>query len=383
MALFKISKGNQANLPSTYEEGRMYITTDEPAIYLDTDSSTRIKVANVGATAGPATDMYYGELKTNSSEGITLNSSGQLDVAGRLGQMSSTTGVYAPKTINPNQVGNGSFLLTEASGTKLGSKSLAVSTGMGFSLKTAAAAGSTEYHVANTYINRISCAGLAEGIVTVDEATAATNYVNIVSVTINGSNITPTSAANDNNNDIIITTDVSINPTSSISSIRIYPKELGFSNLYIGQCVGGAGGAGVVVGQRVHNTGGNACIIVGADIYNTGHGNAIFGRQHISRKARSFLAGTGHDTSNARAECVSALGQWSNISSSTLFAVGNGSSQTNRSNAFEIQDNGTILTPQGTLATKNDIPTTYFTTNTSSISSPKQGDIAFIYSSST
>lgn len=44
MALFKIAKGTKANLPSTKTEGQMYVTTDEPAIYVDTDSNTRLKI---------------------------------------------------------------------------------------------------------------------------------------------------------------------------------------------------------------------------------------------------------------------------------------------------------------------------------------------------
>lgn len=77
--------------------------------------------------------------------------------------------------------------------------------------------------------------------------------------------------------------------------------------------------------------------------------NAVFGRQHISRKNRSFLAGTGHDTTNARSESVAAVGQWSDIDSSTLFAVGNGTSHTARSNAFEVLNDGIVLkSPNGT-----------------------------------
>lgn len=50
MALFKILKGTKANLPATKTEGQMYITTDDPGIYVDTNSSTRIQVANTGAS---------------------------------------------------------------------------------------------------------------------------------------------------------------------------------------------------------------------------------------------------------------------------------------------------------------------------------------------
>lgn len=294
---------------------------------------------------GPADDSTYGMVKTNPSESVTLNANGQLDIGGRLGQMSNSTGVYSPKTINPASIGKGSFLLTEASGTNLGSKSLAVSTGTGITLKTAAAAGATQYTVANNYANRIICASAIGATVAVDEETAATNYATITSVTINGQSFTPDSSANSSTNNIIITVDRTINPDKSLSSVRVYFDEgtgNGFSNLFVGQAVGGKGGASVVVGQKVFSSSGNACAIVGADMYNTGNGNALFGRQHISRKNRSFLAGTGHDTTNAKSECVAALGQWSDISSDTAFAIGNGTSHTARSNLFEIKNDGTI-----------------------------------------
>ena len=290
-----------------------------------------------------ATDSTAGLVKTNSSESITLNSNGQLDVGGRLGQMSNTTGIYSPKSINPAAIGNGSFLLTEASGTSLGNKSLAVSTGTNITLKQTASAGATQYVVANTYQNRIICAGLKDGEVALNEASAGTKTVNIVSVTINGSTFVPDSSASSSTNNIIITTDESINPNSSISQIRVYSdegKDGGFSNLFVGQAVGSAGGASVIVGQKIWSNSGNACALVGADIYNAGNGNALFGRQHISRKNRSFLAGTGHDTTNAKSESVAAVGQWSSISSDTAFAVGNGTSATARNNLFELKDSG-------------------------------------------
>ena len=290
-----------------------------------------------------ATDSAYGIVKTNSAESVTLNASGQLDVGGRLGQMPTSTGVYSPKTINPASVGNGSFLLTEASGTNLGNKSLGVTTGMGLTLKTAAAAGATQYVVANTYLNRIFCASAVGATVAKDEASAAENYVTVTSVQINGASFVPDSSADSSANNIIIKTDKSINPSSSISQIRLYLKGSGFSNLFVGQAVGGAGGASVLVGQRVYAASGNACAMVGADMYNTGNGNALFGRNHISRKNRWFLAGTGHDTTNGRSEAGAAIGQWSRITPNTLFAIGNGTSATNRSNAFEVRPEGIVL----------------------------------------
>ena len=39
VALFKISKGNESNLPITHHAGYMYITEDTGLIYVDMDDS--------------------------------------------------------------------------------------------------------------------------------------------------------------------------------------------------------------------------------------------------------------------------------------------------------------------------------------------------------
>ena len=309
-----------------------------------------------------ATESTLGTVKLNPNESVNLNSDGQLDVGGRLGQFPGTTGVFNPKTISPNIVKDGSLLLTEASGTSLGSKSLAVSTGSGFALKNAAPAGATQYEVANTYVNRIMCAGAVNGVVALDEASAKTKTVNIVSVQINGADFTPDSSANDSVNNIIITVDESINPDSTLAkntNIRVYydeGKNGGFSNLFVGQGVGGIGGASVIVGQRVYAKSGNACALIGADIFNQGNGNTVLGRQHISRKNRWLIAGTGHDNTNGRSEGGVAYGQWSNITANTVIAVGNGTNQTNRSNAFEILNDGRVKS-SGTPTENDDLAT--------------------------
>ena len=334
-----VSKSSVANNYTTTTEG--YVA--------DARISKELHDQITALAAQQATETVLGLIKLNPSESITLNSDGQLDVGGRLGQMSGTTGVYSPKSINPASVGNGSFLLTEASGTYLGAKSLAVNTGTGITLKTAAAAGATQYVVANTYANRIFAASAVGATAALDEASAATRYVYVTSVTINGSSFTPDSSANSSTNNIIITTSESVNPNSSISQIRLYLKGEGFSNLFVGQAVAGAGGASVLVGQRVYSKSGNACALVGADFYNTGNGNALFGRLHISRKNRWFMSGSGHDNSNGRSEAGAAVGQYSYIDASTIFAVGNGTSHTDRKNAFEVRTDGFVLpSPNGT-----------------------------------
>lgn len=295
-----------------------------------------------------ATDDVLGLVKTNTTQSIGMDADGHLTVGGRLGQMPNTTGIYAPNTIQPTAVGDGSFLITETSGSSMGPKSLAVVTGRALTCRSAAA-GSTQYRVTNTYSNKIECALLrtSGGIIALNENEAkAGKYAKVLSVRINGSDFIPDSSDNqsDPSRDIVITVEKTINPSSTTTSIRLYPAAMNFSTVHAGQGIGSSNGNGasVIVGQGVSSYSGNANNLVGATIYNQGNGNTVVGRQHISRKNRWLIGGTGHDNTNGKAESGVALGEWSNISSDTAFVIGNGTSHTARSNLFEIKTNGDV-----------------------------------------
>lgn len=297
-------------------------------------------------TSDYATDGAYGIVKTNSAESITLNADGQLSVGGRIGQFEGTTGLFAPNNREPRQVSDYSFLITDAMGMELSTtRAFAVVSGLGTTCKSAAA-GSTEYHVSNTYANRISCKMAENGYASKDEATShAELIVPVVSVTIDGQAFTPESAPDDPTKDIVITTAETLNPDSAITNIRLFGKMTSYSTAHLGNGIGSwGGGRNLFIGGGITKDGsGNDNCVVANAAYVNGNGNGVFGRWHIARKNRGFLAGSGHDTTNAKGEGVSAVGVFSLIDASTLFAVGNGLSATNRSNAFEITDenNGT------------------------------------------
>ena len=68
MANVMFKKGLLAGLPSTYAEGTFYVTTDERAIYLDVDNSTRIRIGDfqefatleaLQANSNPSTSALY------------------------------------------------------------------------------------------------------------------------------------------------------------------------------------------------------------------------------------------------------------------------------------------------------------------------------------
>lgn len=298
-----------------------------------------------------ATDSTSGVVKSNASKGITLNSNGQLEIEGRLGKFSTSLGLFAPDDREPRAVGDYSFLLTDGKGVALDtSRALAIVSGLGITCKSAAP-GTTEYHISNTYANRILCKIAENGYASRDEATSKIeSVVPVTYVRINGASFTPNSSANDSSNDIIIKTEETLNPNTTITNIRLFPVMKSYSTAHIGNGIGSwGGGRHLLLGGGIAKDGSsNDDCIVGNGIYCSGNGNAIFGRNHIVRKNRGFYAGEGHDSTNAIGEGVAAVGKYSFLDAKTLFAVGNGSNQTTRSNAFEVHSDGIVLkSPNG------------------------------------
>ena len=287
-----------------------------------------------------ATDSTLGLVKTNSAQNITLNADGQLEVGGRIGQFEGTTGLYAPNDRDPRNVGNYCFLITDVKGAQMtNSRSFAVVSGLSITLKTAAAAGATEYRVANTYGNRLKCKICEGGFAAKDEAASgAERVIPVVSVTIGGQPYTPDSSPDDSTQDIIITTAESLNPDAAITGIRAVGTMGSYSTAHVGNGIASIGGGRcLLLGSGITKDGaGNECGVVAADTYVSANGSAVFGRNHVLNKNRAFLAGQGHDTTNARTEGVSALGSYSLLDAKTVLAIGLGASHISRKNAFEV-----------------------------------------------
>lgn len=288
-----------------------------------------------------ATETALGLVKLNPSQNIDVNADGQLTVGGRIGQFEGTTGLYAPNDREPRNVGNYCLLITDVKGAQMtNSRSFAVVSGANITIKTAAA-GATEYHVANTYVNRIRCKVLEGGFAAKDEATSgAEQVIPVVSVTIGGEPYTVSSAPDDPTQDIVITTESTLNPDEAITAIRAVGTMGSYSTAHVGNGIASLGGGRcLLLGSTITKDGqGNECGVVASDTYVSANGSAVFGRYHILNKNRAFLAGVGHDTTNARGEGVAAVGSYSLLDANTLFAVGNGMNATTRSNAFEVTD---------------------------------------------
>ena len=315
-------------------------------------------------TSDVATDSNYGIVKLNPSESVTLNANGQLQVGGRLGQFSSQEipvgGLYYPTSIQPEKVAPNCLLISEATGlTVKSSRTFALFAGAGVTLKKTAAAGATTFEVSNTYANRFSCAAARGGYVTIDEASAGTIIVKVTSVhTANNPNtqLVPYSGATESNNNIIITTDQPISTTDSLTKIRLYGSMTFDSSVHIGQGVGTGGVSGkgklLQLGQSQCSLDGNS-IIVGNAMFNSKNRVAIFGANHINHVQGACLTGEGHDTTDGAFIGVTAHGKYSDIKATTALAIGNGTSNTARSNIFEVCDNAgqtemILKSPNGT-----------------------------------
>ena len=287
----------------------------------------------------------------NPNESVTFNDNGQLQVGGRLGQFPDG-GIFYSTDREPRNVANFSFLITDALGMELNAnRSFAVVSGVGLTVKGSQPAGTTQYHIANTYANRIQCMGVQ--YVALDEATSTVKQiVPVVSCLIDGQAFTPDSSPNDSAHDIILTLEETINPDSAIAngkSLRVFGAMNGYASAFIGSGVGaGTGGANFILGQGAYSKTGNMNVVLGQYQYNQGNGNTLLGRWHISKKNRWVLGGTGHDNTNGMAEAGTAFGAFSDITGDTLFAIGNGTSAVARKNAFEVTSDGGIIVPSST-----------------------------------
>lgn len=292
-----------------------------------------------------ADDEYYGLIKTDSSMLIYLDENGNLKVGGRLGQ-TETDGLYYPLTIEPEEVTKNSFLLTE--GTKVSVKNkriLALAAGANVNLKAGKEAGSTKFEISNTFGNRFICAIARNGYATINESTAGELMVHVTAVYLandpDKTPLVPYSGASESRNNIIIETDAPLSETESISTLRLYGSMTFHSCLHIGQGNGTGGvadkGKLLQVGQSILALDGNNALI-GNSIFTSTNRNIIVGGYHINTLIGACLTGTGHDTSNGSKDGITAHGNYSKIAEKTVFALGNGLNNTDRSNIFEVTD---------------------------------------------
>lgn len=312
-----------------------------------------------------ASDSQLGLIKTDSSKFIETDSDGNLIIGGRLGQFSNDEmpdgGLYYPLSIQPEVVWKNSFLITE--GTLISTRSsriFALAAGANVTLKTAAAAGATRFEVSNTFGNRFTCAMARNGYATIQEGTAGTIMVHVTNVYLANDTdktpLVPYSGATESRNNIVIETDAPLSDTDAVTKLRLYGTMTFDSSFHCGQGngTGGITGKGKLLqlGQSQLSLDGNS-ILIGNGIFNAQNRCIIVGAYHINFIQGACLTGTGHDTTYAEFIGLAAHGQYSDIGANTAFAIGNGTSNTVRSNLFEIADeNGStamiVKSPNGT-----------------------------------
>lgn len=304
-------------------------------------------------TLGPATDSVYGVVKTNPAESIDLNPNGQLIVGGRLGQFPDG-GVFYPTTIEPTNVGSSSFLMTDgAKGVSVGPRTFGIMAGANLTCKRAAA-GTTQYHLTNNQTNRFTCFACSGGRLAIDQTDAIANgTAAITDISFaNGDPISAYFGPTESSNDIIITVDRTVNPDVATTKLRIYGMSVSSDVINIGQGNGATHGKALALGQSCKASG-NQTIAFGNSSIVMANNSVAFGHTHLVNKQFCFAAGQGHDFTNA-SNGSGAIGVCSDLSSDTLFAVGNGVFASNgaitRSNAFEVtSDGGVVLkSPNGT-----------------------------------
>lgn len=310
-------------------------------------------LADKVGTSDYATDSAYGIVKTNSAKSITVNASGQLEVGGRLGQFPDG-GVYYPDTIEPGGVGASSFLMTDgAKSLTVTGRTFGIMAGVNLTCKNTAA-GSTIYRATNNQTNRFICAAVLGGRAALSQADATENgTAAIVSIEYaNGDPMTtPYFGATESTNDIIITLEHTVNPDAATKALRLYGTNKSTDNILVGQGVAAGGGKALSLGQATF-AGGNQCIAFGNAAYVNANNSVGFGHTMLINKQFCFGAGQGHDFTNG-VNGSAAVGVASQITSDTLFAVGNGTFNSNgnitRSNAFEVLNDGIVLkSPNGT-----------------------------------
>lgn len=124
MALFKILKGQEKNLPANKTEGWAYVTTDEGNMYVDVSASKRVRIgahadkADVATKAEgdtkPIREIYLAKLKQVTSDGTTFSFRGE-----------TGNGTDAPDLISIPLAGDKAGLISNAAQTIKGNKTFA------------------------------------------------------------------------------------------------------------------------------------------------------------------------------------------------------------------------------------------------------------------
>lgn len=251
-------------------------------------------------------------------------------------------GLHYPSTTLPTKIGNNSILVSEAQGLSVAHRDFVIAGGTNVTLKTRAVAGSTEYRVKNTKSNRFYLYAGVDGRLAVNEQSAKDKTVAITSIKFaNGNDIVPYFGEDENDNDIIITTSEPLSTDTDLTKVRVYGKWGSSDILSVGQGNKSNVGKVLQVGQ---------CLVsddvqtaqVGIRLFNKAKNSIMVGTDSINDKDYCAVFGNGHTTELSPIG-TTFTGLWSKADENTIFAVGNGTSDSARSNAFAVTKDGEIV----------------------------------------
>ena len=344
----KGSVANYESLPtSTAQEGDVYNLLDTDMNYAFTADGTWDPLATTVDLSGLVKEEDLADVATSGSYNDLKDTPALPD--GSLWGESASKGVYYPKTADIGNLGQDTVYVGDKAKDTApkATRSLISISGVGTTLGISNPAGTTAYKMSDTYDNRIMASVLASGgFVALNETNAKTKTASVVSVKMqDGSDLTPGHADSygGTSNPIVITVNETVNPDAATSSLRFYGRFSNNNYLIAGMGVSATGnGKCIISGQHIGNAGGTS-LIAGNTIYNKGSRSCITGQNIVNKQDSVAVHGVGHDTTNG-SEGMAVFGKYSDLSDpNTYFAVGNGSSDTSRSNLFALSKTGDIF----------------------------------------
>ena len=268
----------------------------------------------------------------------------QIDLGDRIWRESTNGAVYYPKTLKGESLGNGTLAIATSNNANVNNVIQSTNASIlllpGFNVTVAsAAAGSTTYTISSgsSWILGNGSVSYMTSLLFFCEASAGAQQP--TSATVNGSSI-------------VLTFATSLNPTAATTLLRWGIKSLKSGAIAVGSGITSNAQSAITVGYGVENAGsytaafgaaiqntGSASLISGSRHYNTGKRSQLLGQNHVNTKDDAFLAGNGHNSSSGVAG-VAAVGNYSSIASDTAFAVGIGTADNARANAFVVHTDG-------------------------------------------
>ena len=249
-------------------------------------------------------------------------------------------GLHYPSTTLPTKVGKNSLLISEAQGLSVSNRDFVLAGGNNVNLKVNAVAGSTEFRVTNSQTNRFYVYAGIGGRLAVNEQSAKDKTVDITSIKFaNGDDVTPYYGEDENDNDIIITTSEPLSEDTTLSTIRIYGSWIGSDIVSVGQGNKAKVGKVLQVGQALVSEMQQVAQI-GIRQINKAKNSLMVGADNINNNDYCGIIGNGHETTRVG---QTLLGLWTKKDPNTLLAVGNGTSDSNRSNAFAVTKDGDLI----------------------------------------